>query len=225
VLPLHERGSRGDVNILRLLRILPTGPLRLVSPLWWLRRVGLIVILAYGLGNVADVWWTGTTERARVADAIVVLGAAQYNGTPSPALKRRLDHAANLYDRHLAKYVVVTGGRQQGDRVTEATAGANYLLRHGVPDARILREVQGTDTYSSIAATARILRKRNATRVILVSAPYHCARVRAIAREVGLDATTSPSGGSLPLSRLVREAAGMGVGRLIGFRRLAQLTN
>ena len=213
------------MNIFRLLRLLPSGPLRLVSPLWWLRRVAVILVIAYALGNVADVWWTGTTDRAHSADAIVVLGAAQYNGRPSPALRKRLDHAADLYKRHLAPYVVVTGGRQQGDRVTEATAGANYLLRHGVPDARILREVQGTDTYSSLAATARILRGRSAKRVILVSAPYHCARVRAIARELGLDATTSPSGGPIPLARLAREAAGMGVGRIIGFRRLAQLTN
>ena len=211
------------MGVLRLLRILPLGPLRLVSPFWWLRRILVLVVVAYALGNVVDVWATATTDHARPADAIVVMGAAQYNGRPSPALRRRLDHAADLYTRKLASLIVVTGGRQAGDQFTEATASANYLHGKGVTDAHILREVQGRDTYSSLAATARILRARNAMRVILVSDGYHLARVRSIAREVGLDATTSPDGTATPFGRVLRESAAMALGRVIGFRHLAEV--
>ena len=155
-------------NLLRLLKVLPTGPLRLVSPLFWARRVIVLIVVAYTIGNVTDVWWTATHDQKRAVDAIVVLGAAQYNGRPSPALRARLQHAVDLYGEQMAPLIVVTGGRQEGDRTTEAAASANFLLKAGIPDQRILREVQGRDTYGSIAATARILRKRGLRHVVLV---------------------------------------------------------
>src|SRR5262249_59217056 len=129
----------------------------------------------------------------RRSDAIVVLGAAQYSGTPSPVFKARLDHAAALYDEHVAPLVVVTGGKQTGDMFTEATSGANYLHQKGIPDRAILRETTSHTSWESLAAAARVLRSRGEKQVVLVSDPFHALRIRSIASELGLDAVTSPT--------------------------------
>ena len=110
---------------------------------WWLRPrwvvLGFVALVAlYVGGTFVQVWAASRDDGARKADAIVVLGAAQYDGTASPALQNRLDHALSLYEDGLAPLVVVTGGRQQGDRFTEATVGYNFLRDHGVPDDAIL---------------------------------------------------------------------------------------
>lgn len=197
--------------------------LGLVSPWRWMRRIAIGVVFLYFAGNAAEVLADSQTVSSARADAIVVLGAAQYNGKPSPALRQRLDHALVLYRAKRAPLIVVTGGRREGDRISEASAGANYLLARGVPDARIKREVQGRDTYESIAATARFLRKRDVRTVLLVSDGYHSARVAAIANEVGLVAKISPSSDHVSFSRLAKETAAMSVGRAIGFRRSSRL--
>ena len=176
-----------------------------------------------------QVWHTARTDDARPADAIVVLGAAQYNGRPSPVLAARLDHALLLWQHGYAKHVVVTGGKQPGDRYTEATASADYLIARGVPDGAILREVQGHNTWDSLAATARILRNRDLSSVLIVSDPYHSLRARQTARELGLDADasptrTSPVHGWGEWKRMFKEAAGVGVARFIGYRRLLQIS-
>jgi vancomycin permeability regulator SanA len=153
----------------------------------------------------------------------VVLGAAQYDGRPSPALEKRLDHALLLYEQGRAPMVVVTGGRQTGDRFTEATTGYNYLRRHGVPDEAIRKEVQGRTTYESLAAVARFLRTEDIDDVVLVSGPAHAKRLAGIADSVGLDAAISPSDGSPALRSLVRETLAVSAGRLVGYRRLERL--
>ena len=99
-----------------------------------------------------QVWRAARRDDARPSDAIVVLGAAQYDGRPSPVLAARLDHAIDLYDDGIAPVIVVTGGRQPGDRFTEATAAANYLHDHGVPDDAILRETTGRSSWESLDA-------------------------------------------------------------------------
>ena len=166
-------------------------------------------------------------DGARPADAIVVLGAAQYDGTPSPVLRDRLDHALELYQAGLADHIVVTGGRREGDRFTEATAGYNYLRGEGVPDEALLKEVQGKNTYESLAASARFLRDRDLTSVVLVTDGYHAFRVRAIAEDLGLDAAVSPADSRLSrsseLRQLLRETAAVSVGRIIGWNRLFRL--
>src|SRR5439155_5400391 len=104
--------------------------------------VGLVVV--YFVVTFVQVWAASRHDEARRAQAIVVFGAAQYNGRPSAVLRARLDHAADLWARHLAPSIVVTGGKQPGDRYTEATASALYLLRtRHVPDADVLRIVSG----------------------------------------------------------------------------------
>lgn len=188
-----------------------------------------VLVVVYFLATLAQVWWVGRQDQRQPADAIVVLGAAQYDGRPSPQLAARLDHALELYREGWAATVVVTGGKQPLDRFTEATASANYLTERGVPDAAILREVQGTSSWESVAASARILSERGLERVILVSDPFHELRLRGIAREVGLTPLTSPTrtspvDGFDAFEQMVKEAGGVGVGRVVGYRRLLRLT-
>ena len=108
--------------------------------------LAVFLVLVYVVVTFVQVWAASRENQAGKAGAIVVLGAAQYNGRPSPVLAARLDHALDLYHDGVAPLIVVTGGRQQGDRFTEATTGYNYLRDHGVPDDAIRKEVQGRST-------------------------------------------------------------------------------
>ena len=194
-----------------------------------LLRLTIVVaalVVAYIVFTFGQVWLASRRDDARSADAIVVLGAAQYDGIPSDILRARLDHALELYRGELAPVVVVTGGSQPGDEFTEAAASANYLLRQGVPDEDILREVSGTSSWESLAAAASFLRQRDMTRVLLVSDPFHSYRVAAIAEELGLEAFASPTrsspiSGASEVRHLLRETAAVSVGRVIGYRREA----
>ena len=208
------------MGLLRLVRFVPG--VSMLNPWWWMRRIAVLIVFGYLALSVFTVWSAAQPDTSTsTADAIVVLGAAQYNGRPSPVLQRRLDHALVLYNSRRARMIVVTGGRQAGDRTTEASTGANYLIRHGVPDARIEREVQGTNTYLSLRAAARFLRRDGRRRVILVTDGYHAARVTGIAREVGLSPVASPVGGMGSLDRVIQESVAVGVGNIVGFRRLS----
>ncbi len=187
--------------------------------------VGLVAVL-YLAYTAWDVWSSSHRDEAQQADAIVVLGAAQYNGYPSPVLKARLDHAADLRKRGFADTIVVTGGKGEGDRNSEAGASAAYLATLGVPDRAVLREVQGRSSWESLQAAAAFMKKRDINRVILVSDPFHTARIREMARDLGLDPVvsptrTSPIGGSEELRHYAKEIAGLGLGRLVGFSRIA----
>lgn len=179
--------------------------------------------LVYVVVTFFQVWQASQRDEARPADAIIVLGAAQYDGRPSPVLRNRLDHAADLYHDGIAPIVVVTGGQQPGDRFTEAEAGARYLQDHGVPDGDIRREVQGENSWESLAAVARFLRDEGITSVVLVSDPYHAMRIDGIAHELGLDAVVSPAGGGSSFGALVRETAAVSIGRIIGYDRLVRI--
>jgi uncharacterized SAM-binding protein YcdF (DUF218 family) len=132
-------------------------------------------------------------DQQRPADAIVVLGAAQYNGRPSPVFQARLDHAAGLFDAGLAPIVVVTGGIVMGDRMSEATAGRQYLVTHGIPPDAIVLQAEGHTTAGSMEAVADYLRGEGRTHVILVSDPFHLARLHLEARRLGLVPYTSPT--------------------------------
>jgi uncharacterized SAM-binding protein YcdF (DUF218 family) len=195
----------------------------------WLRWVwrGLLVagglLIAYLVVTFVQVWLASNRSSAPASDAIVVLGAAQYDCTPSPVLERRLSHALQLYESNVAGRIFVTGGKQEGDRCTEATAGAEWLLAEGVPDANILRENQGASSWESLAAAARILREQDMTRVVLVTDGYHALRVEAIADDLGLDAAVSPSRKGGSLRDYAEETAAVSLGRLIGFNRLVDI--
>jgi uncharacterized SAM-binding protein YcdF (DUF218 family) len=187
----------------------------------------LVLLLAYVTITFVQVYRASNHDGARAADAIIVLGAAQYNGQPSPVLRDRLDHALELYQAGLATTIVVTGGRQAGDRFTEATTGYNYLRAQGVPDDALLKEIAGTNTYESLAAAAQFLRERDLTVVVLVTDGYHAFRVGAIAEDLGLDAAVSPTdtrlGRGAELRQILRETAAVSVGRIIGWNRLLRL--
>jgi vancomycin permeability regulator SanA len=199
----------------------------------WLVRGALAVVVALALlvgGTAFRVWQYGRIDDRGHADVIVVLGAAQYNGRPSPVFKARLDHAATLYHDRVAPLIVVTGGKQTGDMFTEATSGANYLHDKGIPDSAILRETTSHTSWESLSAAARVLRHRSEKQVVLVSDPFHALRIRSIANELGLDAVTSPTRTS-PISgveewrRFMSEALRVAAGRIFGFGRLARGTN
>jgi uncharacterized SAM-binding protein YcdF (DUF218 family) len=197
------------------------------SPWWWVARAGLglaaLGVLYVGLTFV-QVWRASRHDTARPSDAIVVLGAAQYDGRPSPVLKARLDRAYELYVDGLAPLVVTTGANQEGDRFTEGFVGYDYLRTRGVPDEDLLVVTDGVNTWEELSATAHQLDLRGLDSVVLVSDGYHALRLEHTAEELGLDATIARTDGSATLRQLTRETAAVSVGRIIGYRRLASLT-
>ncbi len=153
----------------------------------------LAVVVAYLGVTFVQVWMASHRDQARPAQAIVVLGAAQYNGRPSAVLKARLDHAFDLWRRGLATTVVATGGREPGDRYTEATAAANYLEGRGVPADDVLVEPGGRNSWESLAAAATLLEGRGDRSVLLVSDPFHNERITMMAGQLGLQPHVSPT--------------------------------
>jgi uncharacterized SAM-binding protein YcdF (DUF218 family) len=164
------------------------------------------VVVAWGVSAAAVLIW-GSRDKARDADAIVVLGAAQYVGRPSPVLRARLDHALDLWQRGLAPRLIFTGGTGAGDTTSEAAVSRNYALRHGVPDTVILMENEGRTTRESFAAVAAIMRARQMHTAILVSDPFHMLRLRVLSSQYGVDAYTSPTKTS-PISANKGQALG-----------------
>lgn len=159
------------------------------------RIVGILVMLAI-LGWVAitvAVVIVGRRDEARPSDAIVVLGAAQYEGRPSPVLRSRLDHVLELWRRGLAPLVIVTGGTGVGDTTSEAAVSRKYLLQHGVPDSAVVMETHGMTTSQSLHAVAALMAPLPGRRVILVSDPFHMLRLSILARRLDLVPYTSPT--------------------------------
>jgi uncharacterized SAM-binding protein YcdF (DUF218 family) len=188
------------------------------------------VLVAYYVITVYQVWRAARHDGARKSQAIIVLGAAQYNGRPSPVFKARLDHAADLYKDGIAPMIVVTGGKIPGDEFTEAGAGADYLHTLGIDDEAILRETTSRNSWESLRASARFLKARDITRVVLVSDPFHSLRIRLIAEELGFDAvtsptTTSPIHGLSEWRRFFGEGVRVAAGRIFGFGRLEKATH
>ncbi len=193
--------------------------------------VGALLVGYYGV-SLWQVYATGRSDQAQPVDAIVVMGAAQYDGRPSPQLAARLDHVAMLWPEGLAPLVVVTGGQQPGDRFTEAGASADYLIERGVPAGVIVQEDQGSTSYESLERVAALLDQRAAGKhsVLIVTDPYHTLRSRLIAQEIGLTAYVSPTRtsvvtGARSLEHHVWEAGGIAIGRVTGFGWLSDVTN
>jgi uncharacterized SAM-binding protein YcdF (DUF218 family) len=188
---------------------------------------GILLGLVYLAVTFVQVWQASRRDDAQPAEAIVVFGAAQYNGRPSPVLAARLDHAADLYERDIAPVIVVTGGKQADDPSsnTEASASADYLARKGIPQDDILRENDARNTWDSLASAANFLKRDGMEEVILVTDPFHAARVQAMADELGLDShvsptRTSPISGTAELKHFGRETVAVAAGRVFGFRRV-----
>jgi uncharacterized SAM-binding protein YcdF (DUF218 family) len=153
---------------------------------------GLAVAVATGVATF-QIWRQGDTDEQRVADAIVVLGAAQYDGRPSPVFEARLEHAVALWHQGLAKALVVTGGKLPGDRTTEAAVAREYAIANGVPAEAIFGEDRAHNTLTSLSAVAGEMRARDMDSAILVSDPTHMLRALRIADDLGIDAYGSPT--------------------------------
>ena len=155
--------------------------------------VALLAVLAIWLISGSAVLLWSSRDEAQPAQAIVVLGAAQYAGRPSPVLRARLDHALDLWNRRLASLLILTGGTGPGDTTSEAAVGRNYARTHGVPDTAILIENEGRTTSESMRAVAGMLEARGLQTALLVSDPFHMLRLRILARRFGFTPYTSPT--------------------------------
>jgi uncharacterized SAM-binding protein YcdF (DUF218 family) len=163
----------------------------------------LLVVLAYFAVSTAMVArWMGKDERPKV-DAIVVLGAAQYDGRPSAIYEARLEHAVDLYTGGVAPLLVFTGGKEEGDRFTEGGSGARWAKARGVPEEAVLAEERSRTTYQNLAGAKRALERRDPGggrhRIVVVSDPFHMFRAVKQAADLGMDAYPSPTRTS-PLS-------------------------
>jgi uncharacterized SAM-binding protein YcdF (DUF218 family) len=169
----------------------------------------LLLAAALTAYAAAQVVTTARTDDRAPTDAIVVLGAAQFWGRPSPVLEARLQHAADLYEAGLADRVVTVGSNQPGDNTTEADAGRDWLVAHGVPSSAVVAVPDGHDTLSSLDAAARVMADRGWRSATIVTDPAHEARSVAMARALGLDAQASPTstgaGSSLTPEYVARE--------------------
>jgi uncharacterized SAM-binding protein YcdF (DUF218 family) len=154
----------------------------------------VVALLAYPAWLAFRIWEQSHHDENRSADAIVVLGAAQYDGEPSPVFRARLDHAAYLYREGFSSTVIVTGGKQAGDRFTEAEAGTDYLVRAGLPPDDILRENGGRTTLESLRRVRRMTRTEGMRSLLFVSDPLHSERIKRMAEDLGFGgAYTSPA--------------------------------
>lgn len=179
----------------------------------WIVRAALGAGVVY-LGLVAWVWRQSRRDQRQPVDAIVILGAAHYNGRPSPVLKARIDHALTLYRLGLAPRVVVTGGTHPGDTESEARVQHRYLTQAGVPDSAVIELPQGQSTDASMTALGDWAKVDGVSSVLLVSDGFHLGRLRLEAARLHLTAYTSPApdspinpGGSREMGYLFREAA------------------
>jgi uncharacterized SAM-binding protein YcdF (DUF218 family) len=175
-----------------------------------------------GSALMAAIYVQARSDQTRPVDAIIVMGAAQYNGRPSPILRARLDEAFAAYREGVASLIVVTGGRQQGDQFTEAEASRDYLVERGVPAGSILLENDGHNSWQSIQGAADLLEARQLSKVLLVTDGFHLFRVKMMAKDLGLKPFGRPADDSpiqensgREFSYAVREAGGV-VAHLLG---------
>jgi uncharacterized SAM-binding protein YcdF (DUF218 family) len=202
----------------------------LFAPFRWAFRILallMVVILIYFAVTLVQVWLTSREYDPHPADAILVMGAAQYNGVPSPDLKARLDEALTLFHNGYASLIVVTGNKEKGDVYTESEAGTRYLEANRVPADDIL-QAGGDDSYQNVADAAPKLLARHADVVLIATDPFHEYRSMAIASSLGLKPSptptqTSPITGWSTVPYFLKEAVGVGLGRIIGYDHLEWL--
>lgn len=186
--------------------------------------------MSYYAISLIQVVRAGRADDRDPVDVIVVLGAAQYDGRPSPQLEARLDHVLTLWKNGVAPMVMVTGGKQPDDRFTEAEASRRFLVDRGVPESAIMMENAGRTTYGSLKSATEILRTAGFDDVVLVSDPFHMKRSELIAEGFGVDAGVSATPTSVVTGwssarRHAQEAAGIALGRLVGFEALSDLSS
>jgi uncharacterized SAM-binding protein YcdF (DUF218 family) len=159
------------------------------------------------VASAVSVWRAAHTDEASevdAADVILVLGAAQYGGEPSPIFKGRLDHGFLLYQKGFADRIIVLGAGQEGDETTEADAGTRYLIDRGVPEDVVAPSPEGRTTYESLTAAARRMREQELDSAFLVSDPWHNLRIRRMARDLGIEGYVSATWHSAAESQSTR---------------------
>ena len=202
----------------------------ITAPLRWALKIFVLLVVAaviYYAVTLVQVWLTSRRYDPVGAQAIVVMGSAQYDGVPSPDLRARLDEALLLFQKGDAHLIVCTGSKEPGDAYTEAEAGRAYLVSKGVPATDIL-EAGGRDTWTNLALAASLLRPRGDTDVLIVTDPFHEDRSMAVATDVGLTphpapTQTSPIRGTAVIPYFLSTAAAVALGRIVGFQRLHAL--
>ena len=153
----------------------------------------VLAVVLLVLSTAGAIWWTARQDARPSSDAIVVLGSAQYDGVPSSIFEARLEHALVLFEAGVAPVVVTVGGKADGDRMSEAEAGAQYLSTAGVP-AEALRPVpEGADTLESMRSVSRVFGEQGWSTAVLVTDPWHAMRTERMADDAGIDADTSPT--------------------------------
>jgi len=157
-------------------------------PRWWLRLLVLAAVAAALLLTITavQVVHTASLQEVHAADAIVVFGAAEYSGHPSPVLRARLDHALDLFHRGLAPVVITTGGAAADPTFSEGGVGRDYLMRHGVPELSLIAETQGRDTAESAMRVGVIMRANGLHSCVAVSDAYHVFRIRKLLEHEGI---------------------------------------
>ena len=201
------------------------GPFKIVARIIGLFLVALVLYFAV---TFIQIWWRGHEHTTQDAQAILVFGTTENNGTPSPELRARLDQALDLYRHHRAPWMVVTGGRRPGDVYTEAGVSATYLEDHGVAKDRIIKG-SGSDTWENVESVIPSLARHHITTVITVTDPFHEYRAMAIAAAQGLTPYPSPVRNSPTIKHqlwryYLKETLAVGVGRVIGYGRLSSWT-
>jgi uncharacterized SAM-binding protein YcdF (DUF218 family) len=176
---------------------------RHIKSRWWLRLLLLVVIVvaSFLAFTALQVVRTASLQEMNKADAIVVFGAAEYSGRPSPVLRARLDHAFDLYERHLAPVVITTGGAAADPTFSEGGVGNDYLRKRGIPETALIAETQGSDTAESAERIAVIMRANGLHSCVAVSDAYHVFRIRKLLEHEGVGPVyVAPRPDSLPHS-------------------------
>jgi uncharacterized SAM-binding protein YcdF (DUF218 family) len=181
-------------------------------PLWVVALVAVGVAIFLGISSLQVVHEAGLQE-VHSADAIVVFGAAEYAGHPSPVFRARLDHAYDLFERGAAPVVITTGGAAADPTFSEGGVGHDYLMHRGIPEAKLIAETQGSDTASSAERVAVIMRTNRMRSCVAVSDAYHVFRIRKLLEHEGVQVYVAPRPDSRPRSpwqrawAVLREAA------------------
>jgi uncharacterized SAM-binding protein YcdF (DUF218 family) len=170
----------------------------------WIVVLAAIVAAGFLLYNAAQIIREADVDEPHAADAIVVFGAAEYVGHPSPVYRARLDHAYELFERGLASVIITTGGAGKDLRYSEGQVGRDYLENRGVPDVDLIAETQGDNTEGSVHRVATILRANGMHSALLVSDAYHLYRARQMMVHEGMQVYVSPRPGSIPKTVLGR---------------------
>lgn len=181
---------------------------------FWLGAIGWLLFggVTIWVATVALILLAGATPVIRQADAIVVLGAAQYNGKPSPVLQARLDYGISLYKKKLAPRMIFTGGVGVGDTLSEGEVSRRYAEKMGVPASAIMVEREGVTSAESVAAAAALMRDAKLRTALVVSDSYHMLRVELLARRAGIQPYRAPAPTPIDKSRnrwryVLRESA------------------